>query len=121
MPTVTQVDVSCSPFDSYEPTGDSMFIDASRSEYKTCILKALNYSISLGDFDIIIYNAGMDPLNSGVSIDDIIWRETAVRSFIGRTPAVFALAGGYTWGRKSMDDVVSWHRLTIEKWASETK
>jgi hypothetical protein len=66
----------------------------------------------------VIYNAGMDPLNSGVSLSDITWREHTVSDFIGDTPAIFALAGGYTWGNKTMDEVVSWHRITIDLWAS---
>ncbi len=61
----------------------------------------------------------MDPLNSGVSLDDIIYRENAVREFIGYTPAIFALAGGYTWGNKTMDDVVDWHRITLNTWAQK--
>jgi acetoin utilization deacetylase AcuC-like enzyme len=117
MPSVTQIDVVCSLFDTYEPNGESAILEASARDYREQIDRALNYALTLDPFDVIIYNAGMDPLNSGVDIDDIIWREAAVSSFIGRTPAVFALAGGYTWGKKSMDDVVSWHRLTIEQWA----
>lgn len=119
MPSVTQIDVVCSLFDTYEPSGESAIWEASAGNYSDQIERALEYAETLTPFDVIIYNAGMDPLNSGVDIEDIIYREAAVRSFIGNTPAVFALAGGYTWGKKSMDDVVSWHRLTIEQWAGE--
>jgi acetoin utilization deacetylase AcuC-like enzyme len=119
MPSVTQIDVVCSLFDTYEPSGESAIWEASAANYSDQIERALEYAETLAPFDVIIYNAGMDPLNSGVDIEDIIYREAAVRSFIGNTPAVFALAGGYTWGKKSMDDVVSWHRLTIEQWAGE--
>jgi hypothetical protein len=44
-----------------------------------------------------------------------------VREFIGETPAIFALAGGYTWGNKTMNDVVDWHRITLNTWASNVK
>lgn len=117
MPSVTQIDVVCSLFDTYEPKGESAILEASSNDYRKQIERALTYAGTLDPFDVIIYNAGMDPLNSGVDIDDIIWRERAVDTFIGKTPAVFALAGGYTWGKKTMSDVVGWHRLTIQQWA----
>lgn len=118
MPSVTQIDVVCSLFDTYSPHGESAILEASSTDYRKQIERALTYATTLDPFDVVIYNAGMDPLNSGIDIDDIIWREAAVSSFIGRTPAVFALAGGYTWGRASMGDVVEWHRITIEQWAN---
>jgi hypothetical protein len=40
-----------------------------------------------------------------------------VRDFIGDTPAVFGLAGGYTWGHE-MGEVVDWHRMTLIEWVT---
>ena len=119
MPSVTQIDVVCSPFDMYEPTGDSLLLEASPNTYRLQIGKALHHALTLDPFDVIIYNAGMDPLNSGVNIEDILWREAVVSSFIGETPAVFALAGGYTWGKTTMKELVDWHRITIFEWSEK--
>jgi len=116
--SVVQVDVSCQAFDTWKPEGESAIWYTGHQDYRKDIDRALTYvSKKLDPFDLIIYNAGMDPLNSGVSLKDIVYRENAVRELIGDTPAIFALAGGYTWGNKTIEDVVSWHRITIQTWA----
>lgn len=115
---VFQIDVTCSAYDTFRPTGESSIWYTGHQDYRETIDKALTYaSKKMDDFDFIIYNAGMDPLNAGVSLSDIHYRENAVRDFIGDTPAIFALAGGYTWGNKTMDDVVDWHTITLNTWA----
>lgn len=118
LPETVQVDVTVSPFDIYSPDGDSRLDIVKSSTYSTSIGESLGYAATLGEFDLIIYNAGMDPLNSGVSLQHIREREDAVREFIGDTPAIFALAGGYTWGNRQIEEVVDWHRLTLETWVS---
>jgi len=116
--SVVQVDVTCAPFDIYDAEGQSKLLYADYSNYRETIIGALDYAKKkLGKFDLIIYNAGMDPLNSGISMNDIKFREKAVRNFIQDTPAIFALAGGYKWGGKTLDEVASWHRITIDTWA----
>lgn len=115
---VAQIDVTCSAYDTFTPDGESSIWYTGHQDYRETIDKALIYaSKKMDKFDFIIYNAGMDPLNAGVSLSDIIYREKAVREFIGETPAIFALAGGYTWGNKTMDDVVDWHSITLNTWA----
>lgn len=119
LPNAVQIDVTCQAFDTYRPDGESSIWYTGHDEYRLNIDRALIYaSKKLGAFDFIVYNAGMDPLNAGVSISDIMYRENAVRDFIGDTPSIFALAGGYTWGNRTMDDVANWHRITIDTWAS---
>ena len=118
VPTATQIDVTCAAFDTYQPEGDSSIWYVGHQDYAQTIQKALFYaSKKLGKFDLIIYNAGMDPINSGVAIPHIKYRERVVREYIGDTPAIFALAGGYTWGNRTLDDVSDWHRITINTWA----
>lgn len=115
---VFQIDVTCSAFDTFRPSGESSIWYTGHQDYRETIDRALTYATKKMDkFDFIIYNAGMDPLNAGVSLADIQYREKAVREFIGDTPAIFALAGGYTWGNKTMDDVVDWHSITLNTWA----
>jgi hypothetical protein len=78
----------------------------------------LAHARGLDPFDLVIVNSGMDPVNDGVPAPVMRTREKMVRDFVGDTPAVFAFAGGYTWGGHTMDDIVSWHRLTVREWAS---
>ncbi len=117
---VTHVDVTVSPFDVWEPAGMDMFTKTTPKTYLDDIERTLDYATGINHlYDLVIYNAGMDPLNSGVSEEQIITREKMVRSFIDSSAksAVFALAGGYTWGDNTMGDVVRWHRYTLEAWA----
>jgi acetoin utilization deacetylase AcuC-like enzyme len=114
---VVQVDVTVSPFDTWTPSGESRLDIVDSSDYREAIRTSLDYAASLEPFDFIIYNAGVDIRNSGVSENDLQAREVMVENFIGSTPAIFGLAGGYTWGRYNIDDVVAWHRLTISAWA----
>lgn len=115
----TQVDVSTSfTYDRFPAHGDHLRLPARNTDYVARITEALEHAASLPGFDLIVVNAGMDPINAGVSIADVRERERLVRDFVGSTPAVFAFAGGYTWGGYSMDDIVSWHRMTLEEWAS---
>ena len=115
----TQIDVSTSfTYDRFEAHGDHLRLPARNTDYVARIVEALEHAASLPAFDLIVVNAGMDPINAGVSIADVHERERLVRDFVGSTPAVFALAGGYTWGGYSMDDIVSWHRMTLGEWAS---
>ena len=115
--TVVQVDVTVSAFDTWTPAGNSRLDIVEPSNYRAAITESLDYASSLAPFDLIIYNAGVDIRNSGVSEADLRAREEMVSDFIGATPAVFGLAGGYTWGRYNIDDVVGWHRLNINEWA----
>lgn len=114
---VVQVDVTVSAYDTWTPSGDSTLEIVDPGEYRDAVEKALDNASSMKPFDLIIYNAGVDIRNSRVSEDDLIAREDMVRAFVGNTPAVFGLAGGYTWGRFTIEDVVGWHRLTISRWA----
>ncbi len=114
---VVQVDVTVSAFDTWTPEGESRLDIVSPGDYRTAVERALGYASTLEKFDFIVYNAGVDIRNSGVSESDLVAREDMVRAFVGDTPAIFGLAGGYTWGRYTIDDVVGWHRLTISRWA----
>ncbi len=113
---IVQVDVTVSPFDTWRATSPSKFIRTEADNYLPAIRRALSHARRQGGFDLVVYNAGMDPINSGVSVADIERRERIVRDHVDGTPAVFGLAGGYTWGH-DMSEVVDWHRLTLAEWA----
>lgn len=115
--SVVQVDVTVSAFDTWTPSGESRLDIVEPGNYQQAIRESLDYAASLAPFDLVIYNAGVDIRNSGVNEADLRAREEMVSNFIGTTPAIFGLAGGYTWGRYNIDDVVGWHRLTIQEWA----
>jgi hypothetical protein len=51
----------------------------------------------------------------------ISYRERLVREFIGDTPAIFTLAGGYTWGGQTYEDITAWHRMTLNTWAQKER
>jgi acetoin utilization deacetylase AcuC-like enzyme len=117
-----QVDISVSPFDRYEPTDDSRLVILDYADdalYLKTIKAGLEYASSLGSFDLMIYNAGMDPYNSGISQNALAQREQMVANWVTETntPSVFTLAGGYTWGGVTMDELADLHCLTIEQFA----
>jgi len=117
---VVQVDVSVSGYDSYGVFGDNRLIMSDSRLYEQDIERALDYAVGLGGFDLLLYNAGMDPFNCGVSREQLAVREGLVADFSDSfvPAAAFVLAGGYTWGDAVMGDIVDLHRLTISSFAS---
>ena len=117
---VVQVDVSVSGYDSYGVFGDNRLIMSDSRLYEQDIERALDYAAGLGGFDLLLYNAGMDPFNCGVSREQLAVREGLVADFSDSfvPAAAFVLAGGYTWGDAVMGDIVDLHRLTISSFAS---
>jgi hypothetical protein len=65
----------------------------------------------------------MDPANSGVSKADLNAREQMVAEWAAERGhrVVYALAGGYTGGGITMEDLVALHRLTIDAFCDETE
>ena len=115
--TAHQVDLSVSGFDNYRAGERTWLRMAGASDYDEAIDEALAHIAGLGQFDVVLYNAGMDPANCGVSIEQLARRERMIAAHDFGCPVVFTLAGGYTWGSTSMDEVVDLHRLTIEAFA----
>jgi acetoin utilization deacetylase AcuC-like enzyme len=114
---VVQIDVSTVMFDSWEPSAaqDSLTYSGPAS-YIDDIATALHHASRAGTFDLVLYNAGMDPANSGVSRADLDVREQMVAEWAARREqrVVYALAGGYTGGGITMEDLVALHRLTVD-------
>jgi acetoin utilization deacetylase AcuC-like enzyme len=120
---VVQVDVSTSWFDHWSSRNhDDLLIDADSDDtfYIQQINEALDYVEGLGDFDLVIYNAGMDPANSGVSAKALHRREENVADWVCQSgfKTIYTLAGGYTGYTISMDDLTDLHNLTVEAFAS---
>lgn len=114
---VVHADVTTSAFDNYRPRRGNFLTRSDSRGYLQDVGDMLDTAFSRGPYDLVVYNAGMDPINTGVPVGVVAERERMVVERIGSTPAVVALAGGYSWGNHSMDDVVDWHLLTLRAWA----
>jgi acetoin utilization deacetylase AcuC-like enzyme len=114
---VTHVDVSVEYFDFYEideTSGMSFRKESDPDNYVDAISEALTFA-EAKMYDLVIYNAGMDPINAGVSFEDIVEREALVAAWIRdrNYPAVFTLAGGYEWDNITSQQIVDLHMLTV--------
>src|SRR5664280_3014309 len=95
--SVVQVDVSTIRFDRWMPSGDDVLLFADRADYLEQVDAALARADQAGPFDLVLYNAGMDPAtDSGVTPEVIRTREQRVAEWADGHdhPLVFALAGG---------------------------
>ncbi len=112
--SVVQIDVWTSPFDMWLPTGDDALLVADSRDYLDRVDEALALCDQAGSFDLVLYNAGMDPSDQGVSFDALGAREQKVAEWAGERDhrLVFSMAGGYT-AQRSMADLVDLHLLTI--------
>ena len=113
--SVVQIDVSTVGFDRWMPTGHDALLMADVDHYLGRVFEALELADRAGGVDLVLYNAGMDPANSGVSASDLRQREQMVAEWVNRHgyPVVYALAGGYTTGI-TMAELVDLHLLTVE-------
>jgi len=116
----THIDVSCNSFDAYSGginNSDLLLIVDDKKKYVDHIENVLSYVTGIdAGFDFVIYNAGMDPINSGVSRNDLAEREELVAGAIKElgVPAMFTLAGGYSFGGFTMDDIADVHMMTVD-------
>ena len=117
---VVQIDVSTIRFDRWMPSGHNALLFTDRDDYLEQVDAALELADRAGSFDLVLYNAGMDPVtDSRVSAADISIREQRVADWAGGHdyPLVFALAGGYTRGTVTMDQLVDLHLTTVRSFA----
>lgn len=119
-PRVTQVDVATSCYDRYDPP-PGWSLDIVRDA--ECYLATIEARLAdAGDFDAVVYNAGMDPHElcsigglDGVDDEALAAREHMVFQFAASrgTPIAFTLAGGYSSSRLTAEHLVRLHRLTV--------
>jgi acetoin utilization deacetylase AcuC-like enzyme len=122
-PAVVRVDVSLNQFDRYDITAGSrstLDIVAAAGDYLPAVTRRLRALDDLS-FDVVIYNAGMDPHQAslggvqGITFTTLAERERLVFAWARdrELPVAFMLAGGYIGDALSQDDLVGLHRLTI--------
>jgi acetoin utilization deacetylase AcuC-like enzyme len=123
-PSIFQVDVSVSSFDSYAPS-DRVWLDIVQEgkDYLPTVermLKELDRR-SL-HFDLCLYNAGMDPFENcptggkgGITQEVLANRERMVFGWCRdrNLPVAFVLAGGYVGTGLDENGLVELHRLTL--------
>jgi acetoin utilization deacetylase AcuC-like enzyme len=119
-----QIDVSVSPYDSYQGT-DRLWLDVVEecANYLPTIERRLNEADRRGlEFDLCLYNAGMDPYEdcsiggkAGITREVLAERERLVFEWCGRRklPIAFVIAGGYVSRRLDQQALVDLHRLTL--------
>jgi acetoin utilization deacetylase AcuC-like enzyme len=123
-PRIWQLDVSVDWFDLYQSSDQTQldFVEEP-AEYMTTIHQKLDDLDRLGiDFDLCLYNAGMDPFEDcltgglrGITREVLSDREQTVFEWCKRRklPIAFVLAGGYIGPRLDQQGLVELHRLTL--------
>jgi acetoin utilization deacetylase AcuC-like enzyme len=128
-PRIHHLDVSVDRFDSYVPEGENTldYVAPGRNQanrYMNAIRTRLDEIRRSGKrFDLVIYNAGMDPFEDvriggrkGITRELLAERERLVFDFavdLGM-PISFVMAGGYLGPRLDEKGLVDLHRLTLE-------
>jgi len=126
---IWQIDISVSAFDRYR-SSDRLRLDLvdQASEYMPAVNRRFGELDSEGiDFDLCIYNAGMDPHEhcstgglAGITGELLAQREKEVFAWCERRalPLAFVLAGGYVSPELNEAGLVQLHRLTLQQAAS---
>lgn len=130
---IVQIDYSVSPYDRdfYDVDGRSSnrhyakilsVRNGGDNEYIDTLHDVLDEATKYYSDDmVVLYNAGVDPVNSASFRDPfgvIEQREKIVSEWIDDKPAVFTLAGGYKSGGYTTNDITTLHRYNIDTWAS---
>ncbi len=117
---IRQVDISLNSVDAYWSSGsNTLDIIRDADKYLPAIGQRLG---ELGQFDLCLYNSGMDPDErcevggfTGITAEVLRQREQLVFSWAKQRgiPIAFVLAGGYCGSELTQEDLVKLHRLTI--------
>jgi acetoin utilization deacetylase AcuC-like enzyme len=123
---IWQLDISTSEYDGYASDSNRHslnFVNRGKDLGKI-YLDTLNQELNKNtDFDLVLYNAGMDPYHycdmGGIrDITKAVLREREQTVFdwceAHSLPVAFVLAGGYVGPRLSEKSLVRLHRLTVE-------
>jgi acetoin utilization deacetylase AcuC-like enzyme len=121
---IWQIDISVSGFDSYKgghPERHHLHIVRDADDYLPLLELELERAAEEG-FDLVLYNAGMDPHEDcgiggldGITSDIIRLRERMVFDWARARgiPVAFVLAGGYTGYRLWEEKLTALHQMTV--------
>ena len=119
---ITQLDISVDSFDCYRSTAQAnCVLVGDAGEYLSTLDRELD---RVGrEWDLVIYNAGMDVHErdcgpAGIDSTLIACREVTVFEYFPQVPIAYVMAGGYSRGPGGIADLVSLHRLTLRAAAS---
>jgi acetoin utilization deacetylase AcuC-like enzyme len=123
-PRIRHADIAADPFDYYTPTAENSFeLVSDAARYLPAVHELLGHLESGGNFDLCLYNAGMDPHEGsaegglvGITEQILAERERMVFAWCRARgiPVAFVLAGGYVSPELSQERLVALHRLTVE-------
>lgn len=123
-PRIWQIDISVCLFDSYTGADDDrhhLHLVGKAEDYLPLLELELERAAEIG-FDLVIYNAGMDPHEdcgvgglAGITSDVIRLRERMVFDWARarNIPIAFVLAGGYTGHSLWEEKLTALHQMTI--------
>lgn len=120
---IWQIDISTSGFDSYQARDERHHLHVVRDpdDYLELLELELERAAEVG-FDLVLYNAGMDPHEdcgiggmTGISSEVIRLREEMVFGWAREQgiPIAFVLAGGYTGFRMWEERLSALHGMTV--------
>jgi acetoin utilization deacetylase AcuC-like enzyme len=125
---VRHLDLTTKPYDSYSSRparpGDinieDVRLDGDDDGYLAAVDSLLD-ALPEGPGNLVLHNAGMDP-SPGITFAALAERERrVVAALVARElPAVFVLAGGYTWSA-TKDEVAAAHASTVRAFADAVR
>jgi acetoin utilization deacetylase AcuC-like enzyme len=124
-PRIWQADVSVNDFDSYDSSEHAalVIVNDARTYLSTIEQNLRDIERQGPHFDLCIYNAGMDPVETctigglpGITPAILARREQLVFDWCRsrNLPVAFVLAGGYIGPSLDQPTLVALHRLTVE-------
>ena len=115
---VTLVDVSTNLYDRYLPDDRHHVTHTTQRGYLDAVRTAIDV-VTAAEPDVVLYNAGMDPADDGVSNTVLELREQLVAGTLADAgiPVAWCLAGGYTNRARTMDEVAAQHLFTVTAFA----
>lgn len=123
-PRVSIVDISVNSFDRWEASDHSRHIAHLVRDSEMYIPDIIRHLKNLKNVNLLIYNAGMDAHEyagglKGITDKVVRQRETIVAEWCRkhRIPAIFALAGGYTSGGLTLEELSLLHLETVKAFA----
>lgn len=118
-PNVVLADLATNAFDTY--AGPCVHYVDDPDDYMDGLEVVLSFADDAADngYDLVIYNAGVDVVDDGVTGDQVAARDDMVHEWVnGRWPVAVTLAGGYESDEYTLDDIAALHAHTVATFAN---